>query len=1020
MAESTTDRGAEWDGGVDSLAQAWDPAATSAPPPPGATMALGPGRGPSRRAPSRPFADFSLRLDGEPVPTGLEGPPTVTRTAPRAGPTPDAVEPTFPKPGQAVGGFRLVAELGRGALGRVFLAEQEAMADRRVALKITKVEGDEYRALSRLQHAHIVPIHSVHDDPATGLRLLCMPYLGGANLAQVLEAAGARLPTVPTGRSLVDALDQVRAKPGPVHEAPTIPSARLGAAVTRGIGSPSLVRSIWRRHLVRMPWWGRLEPGAATAPAPAGAGTEDEPGQPARRFLRNASYVQAAAWIAARLAEGLDHAHGRGLLHRDIKPSNILITADGTPMLLDFNLAAAVDVEGDGDRALVGGTLPYMAPEHLDAFNPRGATPPTAVDERSDIYALGLILFEMLAGRHPFGDPPAGLPIVEVLGRMTAERRRGAPPLRAINPQVPRSLESIVRKCLDPEPARRYRQATDLAEDLRRFLDDLPLRHAPEPCLRERLQKWARRNPKATSASTVAAVAAALIVACAALLWALRDHLELVTARLRRARFEGDFRQCQLLLNATAGPVEHLGRGIDLADRELAAYGILGPGSGQGDWSSSPLVRRLDGPGRRALREELAELLVLEARARVELARRGRDEVARRNALRLAIRHLDRAEAIDPRPSAALFEDRADYRRALGDGEGFERDRDRASTTEPATARDFALRGSARLARGRLDEAERDLARAVALDPKRFWAWFALGLCHLQESRLVEAAADFSVCSALAPEFAWPHLNRGLALARAGRLTEAHASYDRAIDVNPWFIEAFVDRGLTCLELGDAVAAERDLRRAIELGSKGPSIRAAHAEALARLGRRDEAGRGFAEALRVRPDDPALLVARGFFRLPTDPDGARADLDHALAVDPRDARAHLGLAHLARKSDPRAALAELDRALELDPSLLDALELRALLRARLGDPSALPDVDRLLLAPNPRRLYNAACTLARLSSTTSDPRLLPRALDLLRRSLAAGYPSSAIATDADLQALRALPEFRALAAAAHR
>src|SRR5206468_3302362 len=116
---------------------------------------------------------------------------------------------------------------------------------------------------------------------------------------------------------------------------------------------------------------------------PGGPAADPERGQPARQFLRGSDLVRSSAWIAARLAEGLDHAHSRGLLHRDLKPSNVLIAADGTPMLLDFNLAAeALETHPEGGtRAMLGGTLPYMSPEHLDAFNPAGSTPPEAVDE---------------------------------------------------------------------------------------------------------------------------------------------------------------------------------------------------------------------------------------------------------------------------------------------------------------------------------------------------------------------------------------------------------------------------------------------------------------------------------------------------------------------------------------------------------------------------------------------------------------------------------------------------------------
>ncbi len=97
----------------------------------------------------------------------------------------------FPSRGDVVGGFRVVKELGRGAFARVYLAEQTELAGRAVAIKVAEALGDEPQALAKLQHTHIVPIHSVHDDPATGLRLLCMPYVGGANLAQVLERSGA-------------------------------------------------------------------------------------------------------------------------------------------------------------------------------------------------------------------------------------------------------------------------------------------------------------------------------------------------------------------------------------------------------------------------------------------------------------------------------------------------------------------------------------------------------------------------------------------------------------------------------------------------------------------------------------------------------------------------------------------------------------------------------------------------------------------------------------------------------------
>ena len=251
-----------------------------------------------------------------------------------------------------------------------------------------------------------------------------MPYFGGADLARVLRASGGLVPTRHDGGSLVKALDQVSRKlpgsPGSISEQPTLrrvrprPSSRSLArsrplSMSRGLPAVATM-SRFRGFL------SRFVGSAPALPLPADyAAVQRE--EPSRQFLRSASAIQAAVWITERLAEGLAHAHDRGLLHRDLKPSNILLAADGTPMLLDFNLAVenpAGTPEGEIQRALIGGTLPYMSPEHLDAFNPCGTTTPDAVDERSDIYALGLIFFELLAGAHAFPEPPPEAPLLDL------------------------------------------------------------------------------------------------------------------------------------------------------------------------------------------------------------------------------------------------------------------------------------------------------------------------------------------------------------------------------------------------------------------------------------------------------------------------------------------------------------------------------------------------------------------------------------------------------------------------------
>src|SRR5207253_6810245 len=152
----------------------------------------------------------------------------------------------------------------------------------------------------------------------------------------------------------------------------------------------------------------------------------------------------------------------------------------------------------------MGGTLAYMAPEHLEAF--QGAS--RSVDARSDLYSLGVVLYEMLTRRPPFRVPDGALE--DVLPHLAAERNARPPRLRGWNRTVSPAVESIVRHCLEPDPARRYQSAHELREDLDRRRVDLPLRYAAEPSLGERSRKWARRHTRLMSTTSIAILAGAL------------------------------------------------------------------------------------------------------------------------------------------------------------------------------------------------------------------------------------------------------------------------------------------------------------------------------------------------------------------------------------------------------------------------------------------------------------------------------------------------------------------------------
>ena len=737
------------------------------------------------------------------------------------------------------------------------------LGQRLVALKISRAEGDEPRILARLQHAHIVPVHSVHDDPATGLRLLCMPFFGGANLAQLLQEAWGLTQSQATGRSLVEALDQfsqrLPAMAGreslpswgshrrsrsrsrtALDEAARVTCARRALVPVPVSGAPST--SLWRiRSLVN-----RLVPRRELARL----NDDRDEGLPSRRFLREADGIRASVWIVARLAEGLDHAHSRGLLHRDLKPANILIAADGTPMLLDFNLAAEADPDAEPgeeeiSRAMIGGTLPYMSPEHLDAFDPEGMTPPEAVDERSDLYALGLILFELIAGSHPFPAPDdCSTPVRTIRGMIAQRRRTPAPSLHERCPGVPWSLDALVAQCLHPDPARRYTSARDLADDLRRFLDDQPMKHCPEPSLRERLGKWARRHPGLCGSTSIVLFSVILLGILGGACYSIYDAMIGVSARVKLQQFDRDFIDSQFLLNVSSDREEWMRKGRMLARKSLANLGLGTRATETGDapsFAATGWVRRLSPQEQRRVRRQAVELILLVARADVRLANRHGSEEDRRRALERAVARLDGVEQIDRAVPVALFRDRARYHAALGEADLAAKDRAQADQTPPRDEWDQTLLGTSLLAAGDVPGAEAALRAAIARDPTSIWAWFALGHCLFEQGRYLEAAGAFNACVARGPDYAWSHFNRALALARAGRPLEAKSSYDRTLELAPDLIEARVDRGLVELELNRTEEALEDFRAAIAGGRRDLGVLAAYGETLARTGRRGEA-----------------------------------------------------------------------------------------------------------------------------------------------------------------------------------
>ncbi|QEH38475.1 Serine/threonine-protein kinase PknH [Aquisphaera giovannonii] len=412
----------------------------------------------------------------------------------------------LPGAGDEIGPFVLRREIGQGSFARVFIAEQADLENRLVVVKVSTRRTREPWLLARVRHAHIVEIllHAEVNDGA--FQLLCMPFEGGATLAAVLERG-------------------------------------------RAAGGPPRHRGALLQDLdaVAAPEY--------AAVAPAG---------PARELLGRLGDAHALAWIAARLAEALDYAFGRGVAHGDVKPSNILLTADGNPLLLDFNLSQDWSARTDPRGADAGGTLAYMAPERLRALAARadgdhgegaGADPDADTEarpadagegqaaadataagidaRRADIYSLGMVLLEALAGSAAGvpgrGEGRAGL--ADLARAHAAPRERGAGALirdaeERGGRRIPRGLRHVLERCLAADPEARYRRPMELAEDLDRWRSDRPPAYAREPFWSEALPRWARRRRRALAVAAVALVVSLATAGLARLAshWVLRGQ----------------------------------------------------------------------------------------------------------------------------------------------------------------------------------------------------------------------------------------------------------------------------------------------------------------------------------------------------------------------------------------------------------------------------------------------------------------------------------------------------------------
>jgi len=345
-----------------------------------------------------------------------------------------------------LGDFKIVHEIGRGGMGIVFEAKQESL-DRRVALKVLPKQS----LLDPLQ------LHRFRREARLAARL---HHTNIVPLHGMSEHEGHHFLVMELieGAPLDEVINRLRIIADPQDE-----TARQALASTTVLKRKSGPIADLLRH------------------GPSSNHDTDD-------------YWRRVATIGRDTAEALQHAFDQGVLHRDIKPGNLILDANNNIWISDFGLAQALNTSNASTLQTLGGTLRYMPPEGFEG----------RFDQRSDLYSLGLTLYELLTLRPAFSDrTPA-----ESIKRISNTASQPLRP-RQINPAIPRDLETIVLKAAANEPLRRYPTGDALAADLQRFLNHRPVR-ARKTSAWHRLRLWSRRN---RAVATLSAIAFGLLLA---------------------------------------------------------------------------------------------------------------------------------------------------------------------------------------------------------------------------------------------------------------------------------------------------------------------------------------------------------------------------------------------------------------------------------------------------------------------------------------------------------------------------
>ncbi|MFN0207487.1 MAG: protein kinase domain-containing protein [Planctomycetota bacterium] len=722
-----------------------------------------------------------------------------------------------------------------------------------------------------------------------------------------------------------------------------------------------------------------------------------------RTPVQTKEYVERVLKIIASVGDAVDYAHSQGIIHRDIKPANILLRDGLDPVLTDFGLAFDVDLPSLTRSGEIAGTPYYVSPEQIAARRVK-------IDHRTDIYSLGVTLYELLTLKRPF----EGTTTQEVYEKIS--REEPIDPSR-LNPVIHKDIVTIILRAMDKSPASRYARAADLSADLRAFLEHRPIR-ARRATVVERALKFAKREPARAALLGVLFVVVPSGVGTG--VWILSKQKEirdagLITHAIRvddllsqgyfllgekqtaasRTVFEDVLRLDNTNIEAVAGIAFSYNTDQKPADalNILDQYRTL--------VEAQPVLKRVQAESLRTA-GRIQELKAIESSlvkpttpaeffvsGSVEFAR---GESGDESAFTRSLSDLNRACLATGVTRPVYHFERARAARGARNASAQRESADVLAQKWPESAFAWFLIGFT-LAEQSPDEAIAAYEKALRIDPKFPNAQINIGNILLRDGRWKDAEASARKAINTTPQVPFGHSQLGLALCRQGKTQEGLAELLKAVETSKDFKKAdvYFNYGLELLESGNAAVALEQFKTATTLQPELVEPVMFVGNALLKMGKAKEAVEHLAASKSRFPQSGPFLVTFGrALREARDLAGAKLAFEEAVRVDPRFAEGHAQLAYMTLVAgDPGKAVVQAKSAVECNAKSELAHEVLMNAALSTGDMNTAHDeIERwTTLRPNDSASLNDFASILLEESLPAAKKNNVRALEVAKRAV---------------------------------